>query len=76
MTTRRLRFPIYGLGCGGGGADYLERRLADAPGVVEVYVNPATEAAYVEYDPTRTDVRQLVWVIDQAGYRSGPPSGS
>jgi copper chaperone CopZ len=72
MRAQRLRIPIYGLGCGGGGAANVEHALTRAPGVLRVYVNPATEVAYVDVDPTRTDAGRLVWAIHQAGYRAGP----
>lgn len=70
-TPRELWIPIYGLGCGGGGAETIERELARTPGVLRVYVNPATETVYVGYDPARTDAWRLARVIEQAGYRSG-----
>lgn len=66
-----LRIPIYGLGCGGGGTTTIERELARTPGVLRVYVNPATETAYIYYDPAQTDARRLARVIDQTGYRAG-----
>jgi Cu+-exporting ATPase len=71
MTATRLRIPIYGLGCGGG-ARAVERALARSPGVISIYVNPATETAQVEVDPTLTNAARLIQVIDQAGYRAGP----
>lgn len=74
MDIRRgLRIPVYGLGCGGAGASTIERKLAATDGVVSVYVNPATEAAYVDYDPAETDPWALVRVIEQVGYRAGRP---
>ena len=72
MNTRRaLRIPIYGLGCGGGGATTIERELARQPGVLRVYVNPATETAYVDYDAALTGAARLAQVIEQSGYRAG-----
>lgn len=68
-----IRIPIYDLGCGGGTAT-IERQLASAPGVLRVYVNPATEMAYIDYDPARTDPWRLARVIEQAGYRAGRPA--
>lgn len=68
-----LRIPIYGLGCGGGGAAGLEHVLARSAGVRRVYVNPATETAYVEYDPSRTGPRELADVIERSGYQTGAP---
>ncbi len=52
----------------------IERALARTPGVVHVYVNPATEMAYVEYDPTTSDPNRLIKVVERAGFRAGVPS--
>ena len=74
MDIRRgLRIPVYDLGCGGAGASTIERKLAATDGVVRVYVNPATEIAYVDYDPAETDARTLARVIERVGYRAGRP---
>ncbi|MBI3745758.1 MAG: heavy-metal-associated domain-containing protein [Chloroflexi bacterium] len=70
---RGLRIPIYGLGCGGAGATTIERELAATDGVVRAYVNPATETAYVDYDPAETDACVLARAIERAGYQAGPP---
>lgn len=72
-VTRNLQIPIYGLGCGGGGAATIERELAAAEGVMRVYVNPVTETAYVDYDRAETDPSALVKAIQRAGYRPGHP---
>ena len=71
MKTRRITVFIYGLGCGGGGALTVERALGKVPGVTQVYVNPATETAYVEYDPALTDLDGLVAAVKGAGFRAG-----
>jgi len=68
-----LRIPISGLGCGGGGAVTLERAIASMAGVRRVYVNPATETAYVSAEPDAVDIPALVHIIDEAGYRAGRP---
>lgn len=70
-TAKQITLPVYQLGCGGGGALTLERRLAKTSGVLYVYVNPVTEIAYVDYDPTQIDSGGLRAVITRAGY--GPP---
>ena len=70
-TQPAIRIPVYGLGCGGGGATTIERELAQLPGVLRVFVNPATETAYVDYDPALTDATRLARVIEQTGYRTG-----
>ena len=71
MKTRRVTVFIYGLGCGGGGALTVERALAKVLGVVQVYVNPATETAYVEYDPAVADVDGIVAAVEGVGFRAG-----
>lgn len=74
MDIRRgLRIPILGLGCGGAGATTIERELASIHGVVRVYVNPATDTAYVDYDPGETDPWTLAQAVERAGYRAGRP---
>lgn len=72
-VKRGLRIPIYGLGCGGAGVTMIERVLAATNGVVRVYVNPSTETAYVDYDPSETDPWSLARAIEKAGYRAGRP---
>lgn len=73
IARRELRIPLIDLGCGAGAAT-IEHELARAPGVLRVYVNPATETAYVDYDPTETDPWSLAQVIERAGYRAGRPA--
>ena len=75
MKRARVTLPILGLTCGGGGALIVERALRQAPGVLRAYANPATEMAYVEYDPEQTDLDALQAVIEQAGYRTILPGG-
>ena len=70
---RGLRIPVYGLGCGGAGATTVERQLAATDGVLRVYVNPATETAYIDYDPAELDAWALARVIERAGYQPGRP---
>ena len=72
-VVRGLRIPIYGLGCGGAGASTIERDLAATDGVLRAYVNPATEIAYVDYDPAETDPMSLARAVEKAGYRAGNP---
>ena len=70
-ANRRVTMPIYGLGCGGGGALAVERAMQRVPGVARVYVNPLTEMAYVEFDPSRTDTQELARTVERLGLRAG-----
>jgi copper chaperone CopZ len=71
---RRVTVPIFGLGCGGSGADTAERALERTPGVRHAYVNPATEMAYVEFDACACSAEALKDAIRSAGLRPGHPS--
>ena len=73
LKTQRFTLPIDGLSCGGGGSLIVERALARTAGVVYVYVNPATEMAYVEYDPAQVDLDRLTRVVEHAGFHTGVP---
>jgi copper chaperone CopZ len=72
-ASERLTLPIEGLACGGGGTLTIERALAKLPGVERVYVNPATEMAYVEIDPIRCSRTDLARTIEQLGFRVEAP---
>ena len=76
MTTQHVTLPISGLGCGGGGALTIERVLAKLPGVLRVYVNPATEMAYVQYDPAHCSVEALLAAVDAVGFSADEPRGA
>jgi copper chaperone CopZ len=51
----------------------IERALARTPGVRRVYVNPATEMAYLEYDPGQINPSKMVAVIEEPGFEAGQP---
>jgi copper chaperone CopZ len=72
-TVRRVTVPIFGLGCGGSGAEAVERALEKTRGVVHAYVNPATEMAYVEFDCCACGTESLNEAVRSAGLRAGPP---
>ena len=73
MQKERVTLEIYGLGCGGGGALAIERALTRIHGVAHAYANPATETAYVQYDPALVEPADLVHAIEAAGFRAGAP---
>jgi Cu+-exporting ATPase len=72
VRAERLTFPIDDLQCGG--ALIVERALVRVPGVVHVYVNPATEMAYIQYNPTATSAAQLIAAVERIGFKTGTPS--
>lgn len=71
--TEHITIAITGFGCGGGGSLVAERAIARVPGVVRVYVNPATEMAYVEYDPQVTEIKLLTAAVEQTGLHVAEP---
>ncbi len=73
MTRARISLPILGLSCAGGGALTLERVLRRLPGVTWVYVNPATEMAYVEYSPDQIMLDDVARAVESAGFRTVLP---
>ncbi len=73
MSTERVTLTILDLGYGGGGATAIERALARLKGVANVYVNAATEIAYVQYDPSMLHPSDLVRAVEQVGFHAGEP---
>jgi Cu+-exporting ATPase len=74
MNRRSVCIPVFGLTCGAGDMSTVERALSRTHGVVEAYGNPATEAAYVTYDPAAVTVAELRRAIERAGYTAGQAS--
>ena len=68
--NRRLTLPVIGLSLGGCGALTLERELRQLSGVSEVYVNPATENAYIDYDPECVTATAIADKIRELGYKT------
>lgn len=67
----RVTFPILGFAYGGGGSLAAELALARLAGVIRVYVNPATEMAYVEFDPVLASTPKLATALEAVGFRAG-----
>src|SRR5713226_711650 len=54
----------------------IEKGLRRVSGVKEASVNLATERADVTYDPTQTDVEQMVQKVEAVGYKATPQISS
>lgn len=67
----RVTLTISDLGYEGGGALTVERAIARLKGVVRAYVNPATETAYIAYDPSLVCQSDLVKAVERAGFGAG-----
>ena len=73
MDSQKITLPIEDFGCAGSGAIVVERALARVPGVLRVYVNAATEMAYVRYDADRCTILALRDAVASAGFHTGAP---
>jgi hypothetical protein len=73
MDRQRITIPIEDFGCAGSGAIVVERALANVPGVLRVYVNAATEMAYIQYDADCCTVLGLKDAVARAGFHAGRP---
>lgn len=54
----------------------IEKALLNVPGVWRAYVNPVTEAAYVEYDADRCSEADLEGAIASLGVHTLPPAAT
>lgn len=71
-TIRKLVVPLYGFSCGGGGALQLEKQISKLNGVTKVYVNPATEQAYLDVS-SEFHMDEVLKLIEKNGFKFGPP---
>ena len=76
MTTIRTALPLARPDCAGAERLAIERILRNTPGVLNVFVNPLTEMAYVEYDPADTEPDALRNVLGRAGFTCPPEERS
>jgi cation transport ATPase len=67
VPIRRVTLSLHSLNCASD-AQTVERILKEAPGVVAVYANPASEKVYIEYNSAHTDPSQLQALLQAAGY--------
>lgn len=67
MTRRTTTLMLEHAECVSGSAFSIEHVIREVPGVFRVYVNPATEAAYVEYDADRCSESDLAHAVAELG---------
>ncbi len=72
-TTARVVVPLSGFTCPGSEARVVERAIERLPGVVGAYVNAATEAAYVVYDPAVCTIREIAEAVRRVGVTPETP---
>lgn len=65
---------IQGMSCAAC-ASRVEKALSEMPGVAEASVNLATSQGVVKFDPSITDIKNLVNAVISAGYRASPLEG-
>jgi cation transport ATPase len=70
MTRKTTTLMLEHAECVGGSAFSIERVIREVPGVYRVYVNSATEAAYVEYDADRCSESDLARAVAELGIES------
>lgn len=68
-SARSVRVPLVGVACAAGDRLPLERGLLRVPGVLEAYVNPVDEAAYLTVDPARFRIQALEAAVERLGAR-------
>ena len=67
MTRKTTTLMLEHADCVSGSATSIEHVIREVPGVNRVYVNPATEAAYVEYDADRCGEADLAHAVGDLG---------
>ena len=73
MTRKTTTVMLENAECAGGFALTVEAALRAVPGVLRAYVNPATEAAYVEYDADQCDAADLARAVESVGIHAFHP---
>lgn len=67
--TETVRIAVVGLPCAAGDRLPVERALSRVTGVLDAYVNPVDEAAYLTIEPGRFRVEDAVAAIEGFGAR-------
>ena len=76
MTRKTTTVILENAECAGGSAHTVEKALREVPGVLRAYVNPATEAAYVEYDAERCSEADLEVAVESVGVHALRPAAA
>lgn len=71
MTRQTTTLMLENAYCLGGSARTLEHALREVPGVRRAHVNPATEAAYVEFDADQCTDADLIRAVESVGAKVG-----
>jgi Cu+-exporting ATPase len=72
-AVETIVLPISGMTCAACQA-HVERSLRAAPGVLDATVNLLAHSARVMYEPKLSSPRDLVTVVDEAGYEANLPT--
>lgn len=72
-AVETIVLPIRGMTCAAC-QTHVERSLREAPGVVDATVNLLAHSARVIYAPAQSSARDLVAVVDDAGYEASLPT--
>ena len=75
MQESRTVLDLEGMTCASC-AMRIEKGLKKVPGVIDANVNLATEKASVMYDPTQTNLEQMVQKVEAVGYKATPEVAS
>src|SRR6266480_2363534 len=71
LVENRALLALEGMTCASC-AMRIEKGLKKVPGVKDVSVNLATERAVVTYDPSQTNLEQMVKKVEAVGYKATP----
>src|SRR5947209_808657 len=71
MAKSRAMLALEGMTCASC-AMRIEKGLKKVPGVKDASVNLAAERADVTYDPTQTNVEQMLQKVEAVGYKATP----
>lgn len=72
LATKRVELPVTGLHRSGGSA--LEQAIAGLPGVNRVSAIVKDRRIFVDYDPTRSTISDMLEVVRSAGFTPGSQS--